>query len=65
MPTFNDIQKALVRCLSAEPPQNYCLSPDASQITEVFAEMIYRHATEWPQDSMTEKQWAAFQKWTY
>lgn len=41
MPTFNEVQKALEQCMKVEPPHDFSLSPDASQLATVFAEMLH------------------------
>jgi len=63
MPTMNEVQKALDRCMKAEPPVNYSLSPDSSQLATVFAEMLYDREPERPLDAFKPKQLAAFERW--
>lgn len=67
MPTLSEVQKALERCLRAEPPIDYQLSPDASQLATVFADMLYGRQPGVepvrPLEVFSEKQLAAFSKW--
>lgn len=65
MPTMNEVQKALQRCLNAEPPVNYSLSADASQLATVYAEMAYFREDARPLDAFKPKQKAAFERWIY
>lgn len=63
MPTCAEIQKALTACMKAEPPRDYALSPDSSQLAAVFAEMTVGHEAERSLEALTPKQLAAFQRW--
>lgn len=63
MPTFEQVQKALDHCMKVEPSVNYCLSPDASQLGTVFAEMLYHKQGERPLYAFKPKQLAAFERW--
>ena len=63
MPTMIEIQKALDRCMKAEPPVNYSLSPDSSQLATVFAEMLYSHEPDRALEAFKPKQLAAFERW--
>jgi hypothetical protein len=63
MPSMTDVQQALERCMRAEPPQDFSLSPDSSQLATVFAEMLYGRESERPLEALTAKQLAAFNRW--
>jgi hypothetical protein len=65
MPTFEEVVKALDRCMTIEPPVNYALSPDASQLGTVFAEMQYFQQSERPLEDFKPKQREAFERWKY
>ena len=64
MPTLNEITQALNNCMVGEPPVNYVLSKDASQLGTVFAEMLYFKQSERPFDTLSHKQVSAYQRWT-
>lgn len=63
MPTFNDVQRALEQCMKAEPPRDFSLSPDASQLATVFAEMLHGRESERPLEAFKPKQLDAFNRW--
>lgn len=63
MPTISQIQAALNRCMQMEPPQNHTLSPDASQIATVLAEMNYFKEGERSLDSLKETQKQSVLRW--
>ncbi len=63
MPSFEEVTKALDNCMGVEKPVNYSLSPDASQLGTVFAEMMYHKQTELPLEAFKPKQLAAFERW--
>lgn len=63
MVTFDQVSKALERCMKAEPPQNFALSKDASQLATVFAEMSYARQAERPLADFKPKQLDAFERW--
>jgi hypothetical protein len=65
MPTFEDVQKALDRCMTAQPTVNYALSPDASQLGTVFAEMMCFKENDRDLNNFTPKQLDAFERWKY
>lgn len=62
---YNDVQKALERCMSAEPVagSEYALSKDASRLADILGEMIYRKADTLAVADVSEKAQAAFQRW--
>jgi hypothetical protein len=57
------IVSALQRCLEAEPTVNYCLSPDASSLASVLAEMNYFGRETYDTETLSVKKKAAFQRW--
>lgn len=63
MPTFNEVQKALEQCMKVEPPHDFRLSPDASQLATVFAEMLHGRESERPLEAFKPKQLDAFNRW--
>jgi len=63
MPSFEDFQRALQRCLAAEPPQASRLSADASALATVYAEMNYFGTAERGLEALPERQRAAFLRW--
>lgn len=63
MPTLNEITQALNNCMVVEPPVNYVLSKDASQLGTVLAEMLYFKQSERPFDTLSHKQVIAYQRW--
>ncbi|WP_341677612.1 DUF3717 domain-containing protein [Niveibacterium sp. SC-1] len=63
MPSLEDIQRALQRCLAAEPPQASRLSADASALATVYAEMNYFRTAERRLEGLPEKQRDAFLRW--
>lgn len=63
MVKFDEVQRALERCMAAEPPKDYALSADASQLADVFAEMLYARSAERPLSEFKPKQLAAFERW--
>ena len=63
MPTLNEITQALNNCMVVEPPVNYVLSKDASQLGTVYAEMAYFKQAERPLDALSPKQANAFGRW--
>lgn len=63
MVTFEQVSQALERCMKAEPPKDFALSKDASQLATVFAEMSYARQAERPLADLEPKQLAAFERW--
>ena len=63
MPTLTEVQEALQRCLTAEPPEDSRLSPDAAQLTTVFAEMRFAREHVRDRESLKPKQVDAFDRW--
>jgi hypothetical protein len=63
MPTFTQVQTALMACMQAEPPKDYVLSKDSSKLATVFAEMDYHKQNERPIEDFTPGQAAAFERW--
>ena len=63
MPALSEVQKALEQCMKAEPPRDFSLSPDASQLATVFAEMLHGRESERPLEAFKPKQLAAFNRW--
>lgn len=63
MPTFTQVQAALIICMQEEPPKNFVLSNDSSKLATVFAEMGYRKEDERPIENFTPAQAAAFERW--
>lgn len=64
MPSFTEVQTALIRCMEAEPSiDKISLSPDASQISTVFAVMQYARVDVLPNDKLTDKQLEAISRW--
>jgi hypothetical protein len=63
MPSMSEVQKALERCMKAEPPKDFSLSPDSSQLATVFAEMLHGREADRPLDAFKPKQLAAFHRW--
>ena len=63
MPTLDEVQRALQRCLEAEPPVDFALSADASQLAAVFAEMRYARSHNVEAPAMKAKQVDAFDRW--
>ena len=63
MPSLEDIQRALQRCLAAEPPQALRLSADASALATVYAEMNHFGTTECELEGLAQKQRDAFLRW--
>ena len=49
--------------MDAEPPINYALSPDTSQISTVYAEMTFFRESERSFENFTTAQRAAFERW--
>jgi hypothetical protein len=64
MPSFAVIQAALEYCMSEQPPRDFVLSNDASQLATVFADMAYHRQTERPVENLTDKQRLAFLRWS-
>ena len=65
MPTMDEVQRALQRCLVAEPPEDFRLSPDASRLTTVYGEMVYWKESDRPLEGFSPKQQAAFERWAW
>ena len=63
MPTLAEVQLALQRCMSAEPPIDVRLSADALQLATVFAEMRYRNEDSLDRAALKPKQIDAFDRW--
>ncbi len=64
MPTLVEVQSALQRCLTAEPPVDQLeLSPDSAKLAEVFAEMRYEQQTERDLAAFKPSQLEAFERW--
>lgn len=63
MPSYSQIQQALTACMKAEPPVDFALSKDSSQLAAVFAEMMFDGQAERPLEALTPKQRAAFERW--
>ena len=63
MPTFTQVQAALITCMQAEPPKDYVLSKDSSKLATVFAEMEYHKQNERPIEQFTHAQASAFERW--
>jgi hypothetical protein len=66
MPSLDEIQAALARCITAEPPskKELQLSPDSSQLAEVFAEMVYAKEQEREITELNAAQREAFDRWS-
>lgn len=64
MPNFEAFQAALECCMATEPPKDFMLSSDASQLATVFADMVYHKKAERSMEELTEKQRKAFIKWS-
>jgi len=66
VPTFSEIQAALMRCMSAEPPvgEHLALSADSNQLADVYAEMAFFRQEERSLDALKPKQRAAFERWS-
>lgn len=64
MPTIEDVEKALQRCLNVEVPVDYSLSADASQLSTVYAEMAYFKEHERALENFEQKQRTAFARWS-
>ena len=63
MPSMENVQDALVRCLRQEPPKDYRLSSDASQLATVWAEMRWNGEANRPLEALSAKQATAFARW--
>jgi hypothetical protein len=63
MPIFLEVQAALIACMSAQPPVNYELSPEASQLATVFSEMMVFKEAERDIALFSDKQKTAFERW--
>lgn len=64
MPNFEAFQAALECCMATEPPKDFVLSSDASQLATVYADMVFHKQTERSIDVLTDKQRKAFVKWS-
>lgn len=49
--------------MKVEPPHDFSLSPDASQLATVFAEMLHGRESERPLEAFKPKQLDAFNRW--
>lgn len=63
MPTITQFEIALTACLYADPPVDHRLSPDASALTTVFAEMRYNNEASRDAAAMKPKQIDAYERW--
>lgn len=63
MPTFDEIKVALTVCMKAEPPIDFVLSKDSSQLGTVFGEMMHFDQTERSLETLTPKQVSAYKRW--
>ncbi|HEY8096953.1 MAG TPA: DUF3717 domain-containing protein [Methylobacter sp.] len=61
--TFKELQLVIDRCMKAQPTLNFALSPDASQLATVFAEMMVFKEDERPLEKFTARQLEAFERW--
>jgi len=65
MPSFDQIQAALIHCLEQQPPCKIQLklSADSSKLAEVFAEMSFFDEAERPLSKLSPVQREAFERW--
>lgn len=63
MLSIQELLAALERCMKAEPPVNYVLSPDASQLGGAWAEMLFERLDVRPLADLSAKAQAAFRRW--
>lgn len=63
MASLPEIQAAFNAAYTAEPPQNYMLSKDASQLATVIGEMWHFKKDDRELSEMTSSQVAAFERW--
>ena len=63
MPSFHQVVAAIDRCMLVEPTLDFVLSPDASELGTVFAEMMYYHQDDRDISAFTAKQREAYQRW--
>jgi hypothetical protein len=63
MPTLDEVQAALQSCMTAQPPVDYDLSPDASQLATVFAEMRFAGERVRDMAALKPKQLDALGRW--
>jgi hypothetical protein len=63
MPTIHEVQQALQRCLTAEPPNDFRLSADSAQLATVFAEMRFSREEVCDLETLSSDQVTAFERW--
>ncbi|MCU6502270.1 hypothetical protein LPN04_31195 [Rugamonas sp. A1-17] len=63
MPSLPQIQAAFNAATTAEPPEEYILKPDASQLATVIAEMWHFKQDDRDLANLTSSQVAAYERW--
>jgi len=64
MPSVTQYQTALIACLNAEPPRDYCLSDDASHLASVYAEMVANKEQNRELNVLKPMQREAYKRWS-
>jgi|JXWR01.1.fsa_nt_gb hypothetical protein len=62
--TIEALQAAVIRCMEKEPPKDHVLSPDSSNLVDVFQDVRYRRSTGMNLEDFPAKARAAFERWS-
>ena len=64
--TMYQVAAAIGACCRQHPPKEneYRLHPDAGQLAEVYAVMVFQHDAQVEFEAMTPEQKSAYERWT-